>query len=132
MRMEDDRHVEAAVLGWIEDLERYEKRPGKKRKTVLYCERLLKEAGMDTTRINQLTKERKEWKSLVNQRVRHLEEWEKEAGHKAEGERGDRNVRSDNNDLTCDVEGCGKVCKSKAGVTNHRKRTHEISKEIQI
>ena len=89
----------------------------------------MKEAGLDTTRINQLTKERKEWKSLVNQRVRHLEEWEKKAGHKSEGERGERNVRPDNNDLTCDVEGCGKVCTSKAGLTNHRKRIHEISKE---
>ena len=85
MRMEDDRHVEAAVLGWIEDLERYEKRPGKKRKTVLYCKRLLKEAGMDTTRINQLTKERKEWKSLVNQRVGRKRQVTKQRGKGGRG-----------------------------------------------
>lgn len=129
MRLEDNRHVKIAVLGWVEDLERFEKRPGKKRKTILYWKRLIKEAGMDSTRINQLTEDRKEWKRLVNERVKHIDNWEKKAGHKTNGERGERNIRSDNDDLTCDVEGCGKICKSKAGLTNHRRRTHEISKE---
>ena len=73
----------------------------------------MKEAGMDTTRINQLTKEKKEWKSLVNQRVRHLEEWEKKAGHIAEGERGERNVRPDNNDLTMMLRDVGKFVQAK-------------------
>ena len=36
MRMDDSRIVKAAALGWLEDLESYEKLPGKKRKSVLY------------------------------------------------------------------------------------------------
>ena len=129
MRMEDNRHVKIAVLGWVEDLERFEKRPGRKRKTVLYWKRLMKEAGLDTTRVNQLTKDRKEWKRMVNERVKHLDEWESKAGNRTMGERGERNKLPDNENLTCDVEGCGKTCKSKAGLTNHRRRMHEKSKE---
>ena len=36
MRMDDDRQVKAVTLGWLEDLENHEKRPGKNRKTMLY------------------------------------------------------------------------------------------------
>ena len=64
-RMEDNRQVKAVVLGWLEDLESYNKCPGKKRKTLLYWKRLLKEASFDYTKIGQLTEDRKAWKSLV-------------------------------------------------------------------
>ena len=58
-RMEDSRQVKAVVLGWLEDLEGYRKCPGKKRKTLLYWKRLLREAGLDYTRISTLTEDRK-------------------------------------------------------------------------
>ena len=51
--------MKIATLGWLEELEEHEKRPGKKRKTVLYWKRLLKEAGIDWTKIGMLTKDRK-------------------------------------------------------------------------
>ena len=55
MRMENDRIVKAAVLGWIEDLEGVQKMKEKKRKTVLYWKQLVKEAGIDKTKIGKIT-----------------------------------------------------------------------------
>ena len=131
MRMEDTRLVKAAVLGWMEDLEEHQKVPGKKRKTVLFWKKTLREAALDHTRINTLTSDRKEWRSQVRKRMRHIEEWEKKSGHHVEGERGGRSSPTEEmeSSLTCDWEGCGKVCKSKGGLTAHRRRMHEISSE---
>ena len=128
-RMEDDRQVKIATLGWLEELEGHEKRPGKKRKTVLYWKRLLKEAGIDWTKISMLTRDRKAWKITVRSRAEHLQEWERKAGHRVNEVRGERNTRHVDDDFICDWEGCGKICKSKAGLTNHRKRIHEISNQ---
>ena len=47
MRMEDDRLVKSVTFGWMEELESVEKVPGKKRKTVLFYKKLVKEAGLD-------------------------------------------------------------------------------------
>ena len=46
-------------------------------------------------------------------------------------ERGDRvsPIPVAENNFTCDIEGCGKVCASKAGLTIHRKRKHQILKK---
>ena len=71
-RLGDDRMVKAATLGWVRDLEGVKKVPGKKRKTVLYWKKLLKEAGMDWTKVGELTKDRKVWKALVKERMKHL------------------------------------------------------------
>ena len=127
LRMEDDRTVKAAVLGWMEDLEQVVKTPGSKRKTVIYWQKLLREAGIDWTRIGQLTKERKEWKALVKKRMDHLEKWEERRGKRVAEDSGERNTLLDTQtqDHTCEV--CGKVCKSKAGLTVHRRRMHERS-----
>ena len=128
-RMEDNRQVKAVVLGWLEDLESYNKCPGKKRKTLLYWKRLLKEAGFDYTKIGQLTEDRKAWKSLVKERMNHLKEWERRGGKRVEEERGNRNTAQTEESLTCDWEGCGKTFRSKAGLTIHIKRIHSISKQ---
>ena len=129
MRMEDTRQVKAVTLGWLEDLEEHEKLPGKKRKTVLYWKNILKEAGIDHTRINSLTSDRKNWKSIINKRMKFLEEWERKGGKLTLAERGSRNQVPDNDSLVCDFEGCGREFKSKGGLTIHRKRMHEVSKE---
>ena len=133
LRMEDTRQVKAVTLGWLEDLEGKEKMPGKKRKTILYWKRLLKQAGIDWTRIEGLTRDRKEWKQLVRDRMKHLEEWERRGGNKVEEERGERNVRVvEEETFICEYEGCRKICKSKAGLTIHRKRIHEKSSQKVI
>ena len=127
LRMEDTRQVKAVCLGWLEDLEGLDKMPGRKRKTILYWKRLLKEAGIDWTRIEGLTKDRKEWKQLVRDRMKYLQEWERRGAHRVPETRGERNIIVDDSSLVCDV--CDKICKSKAGLTIHRKRMHEISSQ---
>ena len=49
MRMENTRVTKAFVLGWHEDLEGKSKMKGRKRKTVLYWKKTLREAGIDWT-----------------------------------------------------------------------------------
>jgi hypothetical protein len=130
MRMEDDRMVKAVTLGWMEELETVDKMPGKKRKTVLFYKKLVKEAGMDYTKIGMLTADKKEWKRKVKERMKHLEKWEKQRGNANQEEKIDRStpVREEG-ELKCEWEGCNKVCKSKAGLTVHRRRMHEISSQ---
>ena len=65
------------TFGWMTELEGKEKIPGKKRKTILYCKRLLKQAGRDWTRMEGLTRDRKAWKQLVRNKIKYQEEWER-------------------------------------------------------
>ena len=130
LRMEDTRQVKAVTLGWMKELEGKEKMPGKKRKTILYWKGLLKQAGIDWTRIEGLTRDRKAWKQLVRDRMKYLEEWERKGGNKVDEARGDRNVVDIvDDDLVCEYEDCRKICKNKAGLTIHRKRIHEKSSQ---
>ena len=55
----------------MESLESAKKVLGKKRKTILYYKKLVKEAGMDYTRVGQMTRQRKEWKKRINIRMKH-------------------------------------------------------------
>ena len=130
MRMEDTRIAKATTLGWLEDLEGFDKLPGKKRKTVLYWKKTLKEAALDWTRVGEMSQDRKEWKALVKERVRDIDEWERRSGKQVQEERGNRNSqRVEEESLTCDWPDCGKVCKSKSGLANHRKRMHLVSSQ---
>ena len=130
MRMEDDRTVKAVTHGWLEDLENHEKRPGRKTHKVNYWKRIEKKEGMDWTDIGRLTEDRKIWKASVRERIDHLEEWEKRLAHnntKPQQERNQRKVDYDN--FICVINGCEKNWRSKAGLVNHRRRMHQISKE---
>ena len=124
MRM-DDRMTKAVVLGWLGELENWEKMPGNKRKTVFYWRKLLREAGIDATNLNELTSDRKGWRRKVRKRMKWIEKWEKSQGHTWEGPEMERNQRVVEAELVCDV--CGKECKSKAGLVIHRRRMHEVS-----
>ena len=126
-RMEDTRITKAVTLGWLKDLEALPKVGGKKRKTLLYWKRLIKEAGLDYTKIGDLTKDRKEWRILVRKRARKIEEWEKKAGHGEEGgDRGERNTPPPALSIF-ECHHCHKICRSKAGLTTHIRRMHERS-----
>ena len=85
MRMDDSRMTKAASLGWMEELENYDKASGKCRKMVLYWRKLAREAGLDGANIGNLTKDKKAWKGLVQERMKHLE-WERSKGNKWQGE----------------------------------------------
>ena len=126
MRMDDDRLVKAVVLGWVEQLENTKRVKGGRRKTVLYWKRLLREAAIDWTKIGLLTKDRKEWKRVVKERMDWLLKWEWSKGKKWEGESMDRKTpRIEEVTFKCEL--CDKVCRSKGGLTIHRKRIHEES-----
>ena len=128
MRMGDDRMVKACILGWMEELENFEKPSGGSRKTILYWKKLMREAGLDPTNVAGLTKDRKRWKELTKERTRHLAEWEKSKGHGGTGSAVERNIkRTEEFVFICDV--CPRVCKSKTGLVNHRRRMHEESTE---
>ena len=129
MRMEDGRMVKAVVLGWVEQLERWGRATGGRRKTVLYWKKLLREAGIDYTRIGQLTQDRKKWKAVVKERMEVLRTWEWSKGHKWQGERPDKRnaTKEDGMEFVFVCDYCGRVCRSKAGLTIHVKRMHEES-----
>ena len=127
MRMDDDRLTKAITLGWLEELENWERKPGRCRKTVTYWRKLVREAGIDYTRIDELTADRKEWKRLVNERMKHLTEFEKSKGHNWTGGQVERNKTVEQQFVHV-CNSCGKVCKSKGGLTIHVKRMHAQSK----
>ena len=133
MRMDDERVVKAVVLGWYEELEAESKMPGRKKKTVLYWKRLLREAGVDWTDIERRTKDRDGWRKFVRERMERLYLWEKQMGHKYEWRDGEERVQRsecvveeevEGGGFLCRYEGCGKVCKSGGGRTIHEKRMH--------
>ena len=132
IRMGNDRLTKAMVLGWYEGLEGKVKMFGRKRKTVLYWKRMLNETGVDWTDVERVCGDRDGWKECVRERMRHLDVWERQQGHSYEWgvnesmcERNERRVI----DLTCRYEGCGLVCKSKAGLVVHQKRKHRPAQD---
>lgn len=128
MRMDDGRMTKAVVLGWMEELERWDKPKGRRKKTVPYWKRLLREAGLDWTDVGNLTKDRKKWKSAVKERMEWLAKWERSKGKNWDGEVMERNQVKEVETAAsyiCDI--CAKVCRSKGGYVNHRRRMHEES-----
>ena len=81
MRMDDGRLAKAVILGWMEELEKWEKPEGRRRKTVCYWKKLLREAGIDCTDLDGVTEDRKKWKAMVKERMGKLEKWEWSKGH---------------------------------------------------
>ena len=126
-RMGEERVTKMVTLGWLEELEGREKCPGRKRKTVRYWRKLVKEAGIDWTKVGVLAADRDGWRKLVEKRMEHLEKFERTKGNLHTGEEIVRNIereRSDE-DLVCEWDGCGKICKSRGGLRIHQKRMHE-------
>ena len=109
IRMGDDRMVKAVVLGWVEQLERWDRVKGSRRKTVLYWKKLLRKGPEEMEALG--------------------EGEERSKGHKWQGDRPERRdaVREDRMAFVFVCDYCGKVCKSKAGLTIHTKRMHEES-----
>ena len=57
------------------------KTAGKKRKTIIYWKKLLKEAIIDWTEAGRVAQDRSAWKEAVMKRVKHMEKYEKQQGH---------------------------------------------------
>ena len=135
MRMGDERLTKAVVLGWFERLEGRAKKIGKKRKTVLYWRKVVREAGVEPSEIEKKTRERTEWKRLVKERIEHVDKWVAQKGKQYRWEQGEERVsRSQRREggLICEYEGCGKICKSRAGLTIHQKRMHREGDRVRF
>ena len=137
MRMEEGRLVKQATLGWWSELEEWGKTKGRKRKTILYWKKLIREAGWDWCEIGSMTKDREGWRERVRERISHIQLYEDQQGHdNQDQERVTRDAvweerREDGVEgFTCPVEGCGKVCRSRGGLTIHRRRMHEAARKI--
>lgn len=132
LRMGNERVTKAAVLGWYEGLEGMSKVRGRKRKTVLYWKRMLREAGVDWTDVERMSGDRDGWKKMIGVRMEHLDVWERQKGHQYEWSADEvgleRNVRAGMNEWRCRFEGCERVCKSKAGLVSHERR-HRLAEE---
>ena len=76
LRMSDDRIVKQAVLGWNQDLENLHKSRKKRQTTVGYWRRLLKEAGVEVESVEKLVMSRKEWKEMIQNRMKFLQSFD--------------------------------------------------------
>ena len=126
-RMGEDRITKAVTLGWLEELEGLGKCPGRKRKTVRYWRKIVEEAGIDWTKVGVLSADRDGWRKMTEERMEHLEKYERSKGNLRTGEEIERNIVRERTeeDLVCSWEGCGKRCKSRGGLKIHQKRMHE-------
>ena len=126
LRMSNKRTKKAAILGWLASLEELPKLPGHKKQTLFYWRKLLKEAGINWAEPPKLATDRKKWIAIVVSRVEHIHEWETErAKHHQTRQKTNihkRNLTPPPPSLTCEV--CNKQCKTRAGLTIHRKRMH--------
>ncbi|PAA86616.1 hypothetical protein BOX15_Mlig005960g1 [Macrostomum lignano] len=97
---------------------------------------------MEPQDIERHVLDRKHWRNVVHQRTVHLQEWERVQGKKAKTDSNNSliersqeryhvktNPREVGDGFKCEYELCGKVCKSKGGLTIHQKRMHRVFKE---
>ena len=84
LRIGNKRLTKAMVLGWYERLEGRSKMIGRKKKTVLYWKRMLREAGVNVTDVERLVRDRKGWRKRMEGRMDHLYRWECQKGKQYE------------------------------------------------
>ena len=75
--MTNERLTKAIVLGWWEELKRWEKRPEKKRKMILHWKRILREAGIDRTDVERQTGDTEGWRKVVREKADHVKKWDR-------------------------------------------------------
>ena len=76
IRMTNDRRVKHVTFGWLSKLEETEKPRAKYRCTPRQWIKLMCEAGIDQLDIEEMAKDRKQCKTIIKNRMTHLERWE--------------------------------------------------------
>ena len=127
IRMPDDRRVKRVTFGWLSKLEETEKPRAKYRCTPRQWIKLMCEAGIDQLDIEEMAKDRKQWKTIIQNRMTHLERWEESQENGWEGGMIEGSQRKESVNLGCSQ--CEKVCKSRAGRAVHIRRMHRESAE---
>ena len=92
LRMSDDTLVKQAVLGWNQDLEDLQKSRKKRQTTVGYWRRLLKKAGVEVELVEKLVLSRKEWKEIIQNRMKFLQSFDEKKGKKYEKKLGEVDI----------------------------------------
>ena len=93
----------------------------------------MSEAGVEPLDVERRTRERDEWKKIVKERMEHLDQWVAQKGHEYEWSQGEERASRSQKQvggLRCEYEGCGKMCKTRAGLTIHQKRMHREGEKI--
>ena len=107
-----------------------ERKPKKRKMTMLaYWHKLLKEANIEVHEVERIAMDRVKWKNMVESRMRHIEQFEKQQGHQYRRHDDEeiierRSQYEVKNDKKCKYEGCGRKFRKKAGLVIHQKRLH--------
>ena len=128
-RMSDKRLVKQTILGWIRRLETGRKPRKRKMTTLTYWHKLLKEANIETLEVERIAMDRAKWKNMVKNRMRHIEQFEKQQGHQYRRQEDEelierRSQYEIQNNNKCKYEGCGRIFRTNAGLVIHQKRLH--------
>ena len=134
LRMSHDRIVKHAVLGWNQGLENLHKSRKKRQTVVGYWRRLLRVAGVEVESVEKLVMSGREWKDVMQNRMKFLQNFNKQKGKKYEKKPGEvdiieRSQERKENQIRCIYEGCGRLFRTKAGITIHQKRTQRRTDE---
>ena len=131
LRMPNERAVKKLILGnWEKEATTEGNLRGG---TISYWRRLLREAGVDWTNVENLTKDRKEWRRIIQGRRTFLMEWESKMSERRSNEatptRSQHITQSEEEEWICRWENCGKVCKNKTGRSHHERMMHREKTE---
>ena len=93
---------------------------------------------MDPSEAGELAQDRAGWKGMILDRMKHLETFEEQKSHQyrfaSEEEvlvrNAHRRASQVEEGFLCGVQGCNKRCKSKAGLTIHKRRMHERTRRV--
>ena len=122
IRMPDDRRVKHVTFGWLSKLEKVAKPRAKYRCTPRQWIKLTCEAGIDQLDIEEMAKDRKQWKTIIKSRMTHLERREESHENGWGGGKIERSQGKESINLV--GSHCEKVCKSTTGRAVHIRRMH--------
>ena len=132
LRLPDDR-LKRMVLGWNAELEGLTKTRRRQQTTLSYWRKLLTDAAIPHENFQKIVTDRKRWNSEVNYQRKWLKMYECQQGHQNSENRrlpGRETLHvpviHSTTEFTREPEGCGKTCKSKAGLAIHEKRMHKM------
>jgi len=91
----------------------------------------VREAGLDPDNVEMYARDRNKWKNQIKIRMEEIREWEEQMAGKhrsneqeVENITRNRKINSIRESLQCDLEHCGRLCKTKAGLKAHQRMAH--------
>ena len=91
--------------------------------------KLLKEANIEHHAVERIAMDRTEWRNVVKDRMRHIEQFKKQQGHRYARHENEELIERRSqykipNDNKCKYEVCGRTFRTMAGLVIHQKRLH--------